>query len=139
MNESDTEIIRGILEKAGFIQGEGLDDTDIVFLNTCAVREGAENKIWSRLQDIKAFKRKEKKQLFTGVLGCMAERLKDKLVEKNKVVDIIVGPDAYRDLPRLISSLDVRTFINNHLSHCQQLSTARSSVRSFSLRPTTTR
>lgn len=108
MNESDTEIISGILQKAGFIKEMNFEDADIVFLNTCAIREGAENKIWKRLETIRAFKHKEKKQLITGVLGCMAERLKEKLVEKNKVVDIIVGPDAYRDLPRIISSLDVQ-------------------------------
>lgn len=107
MNESDTEIISGILQKAGLEAVSEIDNADIVFLNTCAVREGAESKIWKRLESIRAYKRKEKKNLFTGVLGCMAERLKDKLVEKNKVVDIIVGPDAYRDLPRLIASLDV--------------------------------
>ncbi|KAL4447151.1 hypothetical protein ABPG74_014003 [Tetrahymena malaccensis] len=109
MNESDTEIISGIMQKAGFVRETNLDNADIVFLNTCAIREGAENKIWKRLENIRAYKRKEKKQLITGVLGCMAERLKDKLVEKNKVVDIIVGPDAYRDLPRLIQSLDPST------------------------------
>ena len=107
MNESDTEIISGILKSAGFEAVGDLESADIVFLNTCAVREGAENKIWNRLESLRAFKRKEKKRLLTGVLGCMAERLKDKLVEKNKVVDIIVGPDAYRDLPRIISSLNV--------------------------------
>ncbi|EGR29240.1 hypothetical protein IMG5_160390 [Ichthyophthirius multifiliis] len=105
MNQSDTEIINGILQNSGYQSTKVYEEADIVFLNTCAIREGAESKIWRRLEQIRAEKKKEKKSLITGVLGCMAERLKYKLVEKNKVVDIIAGPDAYKDLPRLIESL----------------------------------
>jgi tRNA-2-methylthio-N6-dimethylallyladenosine synthase len=121
MNVSDSEIINGILLKSGFNHTKNISEADIIFLNTCAIRENAENKIWSRLNEIKALKRKTNKKLITGVLGCMAERLKIEIVEKSKAVDIVAGPDAYRDLPNLINSLNVRkkfskipfiTFIN---------------------------
>jgi tRNA-2-methylthio-N6-dimethylallyladenosine synthase len=77
-----------------------------VFLNTCAIREKAEQKVWDRLYSLRAEKRKKKRDITVGVLGCMAERLKTKLLEGDKLVDVVVGPDAYRDLPRLIAKVD---------------------------------
>ena len=108
MNISDSEIINGILTKSGYNITRNISEADIIFLNTCAIRENAENKIWSRLNEIKAMKKKSNKNLITGVLGCMAERLKIEIVEKSKAVDIVAGPDAYRDLPNLINSLNVK-------------------------------
>jgi tRNA-N(6)-(isopentenyl)adenosine-37 thiotransferase enzyme MiaB len=105
MNESDTEIVNSILQNAGYIPTKLFSEAQIVLLNTCAIRENAESKVWNRLNEIKALKTKGKDQMIVGVLGCMAERLKDILVEKNKAVDIIVGPDGYRDLPRLINAI----------------------------------
>lgn len=77
-----------------------------MFLNTCAIRDHAEAKIWSRLGTLRAEKtRRKEKPLVVGVLGCMAERLKEQLLEKEKVVDLVAGPDAYRDLPQLLSKV----------------------------------
>lgn len=105
MNENDSEIINSILLNEGYIRTQDQNEADIILYNTCAIREGAESKIWKQLEILRAHKRKDKKKIVTGVLGCMAERLKDKLVEENKVVDLVAGPDAYRDLPRLLQEL----------------------------------
>ncbi|ETW04254.1 hypothetical protein H310_04582 [Aphanomyces invadans] len=111
MNSSDSEIVRAILLKHGYIDKPSSEDADVVLLNTCAIRENAEAKIWRRLEVFKQNKvkaRKQKKGTPTqtvGVLGCMAERLKTKLLESDKMVDLVVGPDAYRDLPNLIGIL----------------------------------
>jgi len=78
---------------------------DVVLVNTCAIREGAEKKIWNKLDSTYAGIKKKNKDAIVGVLGCMAERLKDKFLE-NKVVDLVAGPDSYRDLPRLIKILE---------------------------------
>lgn len=107
MNEADSEIVRSILEASGMTSTPLLVESDLVLLNTCAIRENAENKVFQRLNQIKADRKKEKADFMIGVLGCMAERLKEELVVKNKAVDMVVGPDAYRDLPRLISDLMV--------------------------------
>jgi tRNA-2-methylthio-N6-dimethylallyladenosine synthase len=99
---------------------------DVVLLNTCAIREKAEVKIWERLNFLKSQKKKGKK-MTVGVLGCMAERLKVQLLEAEKMVDVVVGPDAYRDLPRLIAEgmCMCRNSISEFLSgwqwkHCNQ-------------------
>ncbi|CAN5470709.1 tRNA (N6-isopentenyl adenosine(37)-C2)-methylthiotransferase MiaB [soil metagenome] len=105
MNHSDSEIIASILGKAGFETTTSTDDADIIFLNTCAIREGAEAKIWARLKGFRQNKRKNP-DLIVGVLGCMAERLKTKLLDQEKLVDIVAGPDSYRDLPNLIASVE---------------------------------
>ena len=107
MNEADSEIIRSILEASGMTSTREVPDSDVVLLNTCAIRENAENKVFQRLSELRAQKKKSKGEFLIGVLGCMAERLKVDLLEKNKAVDMVVGPDAYRDLPRLISDLMV--------------------------------
>lgn len=106
MNFADTEIVYSILLKSGYAKTENVDEADIIFLNTCAIRDHAEHKIWSRLGQLRAVKQKEKKNLIVGVLGCMAERLKEQLLEREKLVDLVAGPDAYRDLPRLLTTVE---------------------------------
>jgi tRNA-2-methylthio-N6-dimethylallyladenosine synthase len=105
MNFSDSEIIASILGKDGFETTATTDNADVIFLNTCAIREGAEQRIWDRLKSFRQAKRKNP-DLIVGVLGCMAERLKTKLLEQEKLVDIVAGPDSYRDLPNLISRVE---------------------------------
>ena len=104
MNVSDSEIVASILESGGFGLTSNPDDADVVLLNTCAIRENAEQKVRHRLDVFRARKRKTagSADLTIGVLGCMAERLRHKLLEQEKLVDLVVGPDAYRDLPNLL-------------------------------------
>ena len=106
MNVSDSEIVAAVLREAGFGLTKNADSADVVLLNTCAIRENAEQKVRRRLDDFRAQKRRHKGDLKLGVLGCMAERLREKLLEQEKLVDIVVGPDAYRDLPRLLHETD---------------------------------
>ncbi len=101
MNFSDSEIIASILNSEGFGSTRNEEEADIIFLNTCSIREKAEQTVRKRLTEFKKLKR-AKPGLLVGVLGCMAERLKSKLLEEEKLVDIVVGPDAYRTLPALI-------------------------------------
>ncbi|KPJ12832.1 CDK5 regulatory subunit-associated protein 1 [Papilio machaon] len=109
MNLNDTEIVWSILKKSGFEKTELEEEADIFLVMTCAVREGAESKIWHRLDHLRGFKRRraisknKNKPVKIGILGCMAERLKEKLIEKEKAVDVVAGPDSYRDLPRLLA------------------------------------
>ena len=116
MNFSDSEIVASILEKEGFDTTSDMHAADIVFLNTCSIREKAEQTVRSRLTHIHGLKKK-KPDLLVGILGCMAERLKSKLLEEEKIVDLVAGPDAYRDLPKLILQVDdgekaVNTFLS---------------------------
>lgn len=101
MNFSDSEIVASILMKEGFSTTDDFEEADVIFLNTCAIRENAELRVRNRLNDFKRVKKKNPSAL-VGVLGCMAERLKAQLMEEEKLVDMVVGPDAYRDLPNLI-------------------------------------
>ncbi|KAJ2356831.1 hypothetical protein H4S01_006617, partial [Coemansia sp. RSA 2610] len=105
MNVNDTEILMAVLNKAGYQRTMDLDDADVVFLMTCAIREKAEGRIWSRLSQLKSLKTKSRpdRAPMVGVLGCMAERLKEQLLESDKLVDVVCGPDGYRSLPRLLS------------------------------------
>lgn len=106
MNVNDTEIAWSILQKGGYQRTADLSEADVVLLVTCSIREKAEQVIWNRLKQLGVLKKKRPKDdvpLKIGVLGCMAERLKTELLEREKVVDVIAGPDAYRDLPRLLS------------------------------------
>lgn len=105
MNFSDSEIVASILLKEGYQTTNDFKAADLIFLNTCAIRENAETRVKKRLTDFKKLK-KEKPELIIGVLGCMAERVKSKLLEEQKLVDIVVGPDAYRDLPKLIEKVE---------------------------------
>lgn len=116
MNFSDSEIVASILEKEGFDTTADISKADLVFLNTCSIREKAEQTVRNRLTQINSLK-KQKPSLMVGVLGCMAERLKTKLLEEEKIVDLVAGPDAYRDLPKLIGQVDegekaVNTFLS---------------------------
>jgi tRNA-2-methylthio-N6-dimethylallyladenosine synthase len=105
MNFSDSEIVAAIMQEHGFGSTSKVEDADLIFLNTCSIREKAEQTVRNRLDHLNALKRK-KPGMMIGVLGCMAERLKTKLLEEEKMVDIVVGPDAYRDLPKLIDEVD---------------------------------
>jgi tRNA-2-methylthio-N6-dimethylallyladenosine synthase len=105
MNFSDSEIVASIMHENGFDTTDSAEKADLIFLNTCAIRENAEQKIRHRLVHLKNLKKK-KPSLVVGVLGCMAERLKTRLLEEEKMVDMVVGPDAYRDLPNLVGSVD---------------------------------
>jgi tRNA-2-methylthio-N6-dimethylallyladenosine synthase len=117
MNFSDSEIVASILTKEGFSTTPNLEDADVVFVNTCSIREKAEQTVRNRLKVYNAIKKKQNPKMLVGVLGCMAERLKDKFLEEEKLVDIVVGPDAYRDLPNLIDEVnDGRKAVNVILS-----------------------
>ena len=108
MNFSDSEIIASILNGEGFSPTQNEEDADLVFINTCSIREKAELTVRKRLTEFKKAK-KQKPGMLIGILGCMAERLKSKLLEEEKLVDIVVGPDAYRTLPNLIQEADSGT------------------------------
>jgi tRNA-2-methylthio-N6-dimethylallyladenosine synthase len=105
MNFSDSEIVASILAKEGFSTTRDPEEADVVLLNTCAIRDNAEQRIRGRLDYLSSVK-KRKPDLQIGVLGCMAERLREKLLDEEKLVDMVVGPDAYRDLPNLIDKVD---------------------------------
>ncbi|MBS1647810.1 MAG: tRNA (N6-isopentenyl adenosine(37)-C2)-methylthiotransferase MiaB [Bacteroidetes bacterium] len=102
MNFSDSEIVASILLKEGYSTTHKMEEADVIMVNTCAIRDNAEQRVRQRLQDFKKLK-KNKPDMLVGVLGCMAERLKTKFLEEEKMVDMVVGPDAYRDLPNLIA------------------------------------
>lgn len=105
MNFSDSEIVASVMAEHGFDTTNQAENADVIFLNTCAIRDNAEQRIRKRLQNLNAIK-KQKPELTIGVLGCMAERLKSKLLEEEKIVDLVAGPDAYRELPELVSEVD---------------------------------
>ncbi|MCO5605442.1 hypothetical protein L7F22_059626 [Adiantum nelumboides] len=129
MNVNDLEIVLSIMKNAGYTEiVEKADEADVILINTCAIRERAESKVWQRLNYFKHLKRRWKMNTAfengkpeaapkVAVLGCMAERLKEKLVEANKMVDVVCGPDAYRDLPRLLATVGQgQTAVNTLLS-----------------------
>ncbi len=101
MNVGDSEIVVSIMQQEGFRYTEEISEADVVLINTCSVRDNAEQRIWGRLSEMRRLKRL-KPSLKVGVIGCMAERLKEQLIEGDSGVDIVAGPDAYRDLPRLV-------------------------------------
>lgn len=103
MNLADTEIVQGVLKRNGYEFTNNADQADVVLINTCAIREHAEERIYGRLGAFRAIK-KHKPNLVVGILGCMAERLRTKLIEEEKIVDLIVGPDEYRRVPELIDN-----------------------------------
>ncbi len=105
MNFSDSEIVGSIMEQNNYKTTSDVSDADLIFINTCSIRDNAEQRVRKRLKELNALKKKNPR-LRIGVLGCMAERLKEKLLEEEQSVDIIVGPDAYRDLPQLITTVD---------------------------------
>ncbi|XP_028591473.2 mitochondrial tRNA methylthiotransferase CDK5RAP1 isoform X1 [Podarcis muralis] len=106
MNVNDTEIAWSILQKNGYLRTSSLEEADVVLLVTCSIREKAEQTIWNRLRYLTALKSKRPRlqaPLRIGILGCMAERLKEKILEREKLVNVVAGPDSYRDLPRLLA------------------------------------
>ncbi len=105
MNFADSEVVASIMLEMGFQTTTDFKEADVIFINTCSIRENAEQRVRKRLTDFKSAKR-NKPGMLVGVLGCMAERLKSKFLEEEKLVDIVVGPDAYRDLPKLIQTAD---------------------------------
>lgn len=105
MNFSDSEIVASILLDNGFTTTDDFNEADVIFINTCSIRDNAEQRVRKRLTDFKTAKA-QKPGMVIGVLGCMAERLKAKFLEEEKLVDLVVGPDAYRDLPNLIEQVD---------------------------------
>ena len=105
MNFSDSEIVASILSEKGFETTSDYNNADVIFINTCSIRENAETRVRNRLKEFKVAKSKNP-GMVVGVLGCMAERLKAKFLEEEKLVDVVVGPDAYRDLPNLIEQVD---------------------------------
>ena len=102
MNVADTEVVFSILGKEGYVRTEEMAEADVILANTCSVRDNAEQRIWGRIEQFN-FQRKTRPDVVVGILGCMAERLKDALLESGKV-DIVAGPDAYRSLPRLLAA-----------------------------------
>jgi len=116
MNFSDSEIVTSILEREGYDTTSEFEEADLILINTCSIREKAEQTVRNRLNHFNGLKRKNP-GITVGVLGCMAERLKSKLLEEEKIVDLVVGPDAYRDLPNLVNKVDegqkaVNTFLS---------------------------
>ncbi len=116
MNFSDSEIVASIMKENGFDTTSNFEEADVIFLNTCSIREKAEQTVRKRLTDFGRAKRRNP-DLTIGVLGCMAERLKEKLLEEEKLVDVVVGPDAYRDLPNLVLAAEdgikgINTFLS---------------------------
>ncbi|WP_138477413.1 tRNA (N6-isopentenyl adenosine(37)-C2)-methylthiotransferase MiaB [Dyadobacter bucti] len=105
MNFADSEIVASVMRDAGFATTADVDNADLIFLNTCAIRDNAEQRVRKRLSQLNVIKKK-KPGMLIGVLGCMAERLKSKLLDEEKMVDIVTGPDAYRDLPRLVEEAE---------------------------------
>ena len=105
MNFSDSEIVASVLNGMGFGSTKDMNKADLILINTCSIREKAETNVRHRLREFDKIKRK-KPGVLVGVLGCMAERMKTKLLEEEKLVDLVVGPDAYRDLPILIGQAE---------------------------------
>lgn len=105
MNFADSEIVASILSETGFETTGDYHQADVIFINTCSIRENAETRVRNRLSQFGVEKRRNPK-LIVGVLGCMAERLKSKFLEEERLVDVVVGPDAYRDLPNLIEQVE---------------------------------
>ena len=105
MNIADSEVVASVLKEKGYNITEDINKADVILVNTCSIRENAEQRVWGRLDVFKQIKKK-KPELTVGVIGCMAERLKKKLIEQEKTVDLVVGPDAYRDLPNLLETAE---------------------------------
>ncbi len=104
MNQADSEIVGSIVQSSGYKLTDDISKADVIFVNTCSIRDNAEQRVHNRLGEFEALKKKNP-NLKVGVLGCMAERLKEVLFEENKVVDILIGPDSYRDIPRLLDEV----------------------------------
>ncbi len=117
MNFSDSEIVSSIMKENGYDTTSDYTQADVVFLNTCSIRDKAEQTVRKRLAEFNVIKKNSKPDMMVGVLGCMAERLKEQLLDEEKIVDLVAGPDAYRDLPGLVGKVDdgekaVNTFLS---------------------------
>jgi len=104
MNFSDSEVVASIMTKEGYSTTRNIDEADVVLINTCSIRDNAEQRVRNRLTEFK-HKKNQNPDLVVGILGCMAERLKKALLEEEKLVDLVAGPDAYRDLPNLVEEV----------------------------------
>ncbi len=104
MNFADSEVVASIMGKSGYVTTEDIDEADVIFMNTCAIRDNAETRVRNRLANF-GIKKREKPELVVGLLGCMAERIKISLLEEEKLVDLIAGPDAYRSLPSMVEEV----------------------------------
>ena len=102
MNESDSELVRAMLKQEGFVFTEDRERADVVLVNTCAIRENAHKKIYLHLSELRAVKKQ--RPLVVGVLGCMAQNLKSELAQKEPLIDVLAGPDSYRQLPTLLTT-----------------------------------
>lgn len=113
MNVNDTEVAWSVLRNNGYERTDKINEADVVLVMTCSVREGAEQKVRRKLDFLRGLKNKrgKKSTMKIGILGCMAERLKKKLVEEEKSIDVVAGPDSYRDLPRLLAIVDDGKFL----------------------------
>jgi tRNA-2-methylthio-N6-dimethylallyladenosine synthase len=105
MNIADSEVVASILRNSGFTITENIKDAGLILINTCSIRDNAEQRIWGRIKEMGHLKTKNR-NLRIGIIGCMAERLKEQLLETEKLVDIVVGPDAYRELPALVAEAE---------------------------------
>lgn len=105
MNVSDSEVVVSILSGHGYVRSENISEADLILINTCSIRENAEDRIWGRIKAIGHLKRKNP-GILIGLIGCMAERLKEQVIEKEHLVDLVVGPDAYRSLPPLVAEAE---------------------------------
>lgn len=115
MNVVDSEVVVSIMKEHGYSHTENIEEADLIFVNTCSVRENAETRVWGRL-DVFNHIRKKRKSVIVGIIGCMAERLKSKLLEEG-LVDMVVGPDSYRELPSMVEQAETGiSAINTQLS-----------------------
>lgn len=103
MNVGDSEILVSIMQEEGYSYTGNIEEADVILVNTCSIRDNAEQRIWGRLKEFHRYK-KANRNLIVGIVGCMAERLREQLLERESVVDIVAGPDSYRDLPRLVAN-----------------------------------
>src|SRR5690625_7041110 len=112
MNFADSEIVNSILLEEGLKPVKEAEEADLILVNTCAIRENAESRVWNRLKEFRGLKR-DNPSLTVGVLGCMAERIREKIIDKEQLVDLVVGPDAYRDIPKLLREDRKSTRLNS--------------------------
>ncbi|MFW5944008.1 MAG: tRNA (N6-isopentenyl adenosine(37)-C2)-methylthiotransferase MiaB [Bacteroidota bacterium] len=105
MNVADSEVVTSIMNHEGYEITEDMRQADLILVNTCSIRENAEQRVWGRLNVFRQMKEKNP-YIRVGVIGCMAERLKEKLIEREKSIDLVLGPDAYRDLPQLLETVE---------------------------------
>ncbi|HRS18019.1 MAG TPA: radical SAM protein, partial [Bacteroidales bacterium] len=119
MNFNDSEVVAAVLEQDGYTYTEEIKQASLILLNTCSIREHAENKVFQRLNVIKKM-RKQNSKLLIGVIGCMAERLRDQLFDNDVLADIVAGPDSYRNLPELVRlASQSKHAIDVHLSESE--------------------